>query len=87
MEATDRGEIVLTARRRGGSVVISVSDHGRGVPDADKDKLFLPYFSTKRGGTGLGLAIVHRIVHDHDGRISVHDNEPAGTRFEIELPA
>jgi two-component system nitrogen regulation sensor histidine kinase NtrY len=87
MEATDRGEIVLTARRRGRSVVISVSDQGRGVPDADKDKLFLPYFSTKSGGTGLGLAIVHRIVHDHDGRISVHDNEPAGTRFEIELPA
>jgi len=77
VEATDCGEIRVTARRA----------PGRGVPDIDKEKLFLPYFSTKGRGTGLGLAIVHRIVNDHDGRISVHDNYPKGTRFEIELPA
>jgi len=53
----------------------------------DKEKLFLPYFSTKGRGTGLGLAIVHRIVRDHDGHITVHDNQPKGTRFHIELPA
>ena len=87
VEATDRGEIKVSARRATHRVVIEVADPGRGVPDADKDKLFLPYFSTKGRGTGLGLAIVHRIVNDHDGRISVHDNYPKGTRFEIELPA
>jgi two-component system, NtrC family, nitrogen regulation sensor histidine kinase NtrY len=87
VEATDSGEIRVTARRAPHRVVIEVADPGRGVPDADKDKLFLPYFSTKGRGTGLGLAIVHRIVNDHDGRISVHDNYPKGTRFEIELPA
>ncbi len=87
VEATDAGEIRLTARRDGQNVVISVSDPGRGVADGDKEKLFLPYFSTKRRGTGLGLAIVHRIVRDHDGQITVHDNHPKGTRFEIELPA
>lgn len=87
VEATDAGEIRVTARRAPHRVVIEVADPGRGVPDADKDKLFLPYFSTKGRGTGLGLAIVHRIVNDHDGRISVHDNHPRGTRFEIELPA
>jgi two-component system nitrogen regulation sensor histidine kinase NtrY len=87
VEATDSGEIRVTARRAPHRVVIEVADPGRGVPDADKDKLFLPYFSTKGRGTGLGLAIVHRIVNDHDGRISVHDNYPRGTRFEIELPA
>ena len=87
VEATDCGEIRVTARRAPHRVVIEVADPGRGVPDIDKEKLFLPYFSTKGRGTGLGLAIVHRIVNDHDGRISVHDNYPKGTRFEIELPA
>ena len=87
VEATDSGEVRVSARRAPHRVVIEVADPGRGVPDSDKDKLFLPYFSTKGRGTGLGLAIVHRIVNDHDGRISVHDNHPKGTRFEIELPA
>jgi two-component system nitrogen regulation sensor histidine kinase NtrY len=87
VEATEAGEIRVSARRAQHRVVIEVADPGRGVPDRDKDKLFLPYFSTKGRGTGLGLAIVHRIVRDHDGQISVHDNHPKGTRFEIELPA
>jgi two-component system nitrogen regulation sensor histidine kinase NtrY len=87
IEATDHGAIRLALEKREHSIVLQVTDPGRGVPDSDKDKLFLPYFSTKGRGTGLGLAIVHRIVHDHDGRISVHDNLPKGTRFEIELPA
>ena len=87
VEATECGEVLVSARRAPHRVVIEVADPGRGVPDADKEKLFLPYFSTKGRGTGLGLAIVHRIVNDHDGRISVHDNYPKGTRFEIELPA
>ncbi|HSY52474.1 MAG TPA: ATP-binding protein [Thermoanaerobaculia bacterium] len=87
VEATESGEVRVSARRAPHRVVIEVADPGRGVPDADKEKLFLPYFSTKGRGTGLGLAIVHRIVNDHDGRISVHDNHPKGTRFEIELPA
>jgi two-component system nitrogen regulation sensor histidine kinase NtrY len=87
VEATEAGEVRVSARRAPHRVVIEVADPGRGVPDADKEKLFLPYFSTKGRGTGLGLAIVHRIVNDHDGRISVHDNHPRGTRFEIELPA
>ncbi|HET7435493.1 MAG TPA: ATP-binding protein [Thermoanaerobaculia bacterium] len=87
VEATESGDIRVSARRAPHRVVIEVADPGRGVPDADKEKLFLPYFSTKGRGTGLGLAIVHRIVRDHDGHIHVHDNHPKGTRFEIELPA
>ncbi|HWW60134.1 MAG TPA: ATP-binding protein [Thermoanaerobaculia bacterium] len=87
VEATEAGEIRVSARRAPHRVVIEVADPGRGVPDTDKEKLFLPYFSTKRRGTGLGLAIVHRIVRDHDGQIFVHDNYPRGTRFEIKLPA
>ncbi|MBI3624830.1 MAG: PAS domain S-box protein [Candidatus Rokubacteria bacterium] len=65
---------------------ILVSDNGVGIPPEDKEKLFLPYFSTKTAGTGLGLAIVHQIVTDHGGRIWVEDNAPKGSRFIIELP-
>jgi len=63
-----------------------VADPGRGVPDADKDKLFLPYFSTKGRGTGLGLAIVHRIVTLHGGRVSAENREEGGARVVIALP-
>ena len=51
-----------------------------------KEKLFLPYFSTKQRGTGLGLAIVSRTVEDHRGSLRVEENQPAGTRFVLELP-
>jgi PAS domain S-box-containing protein len=65
---------------------IVVSDNGPGISPADRDKLFMPYYSTKRRGSGLGLAIVRRIVVEHGGSIEVEDNTPAGTRFVIELP-
>ncbi len=65
---------------------IVVADTGHGVTSEVKEKLFLPYFSTKRRGTGLGLAIVSRIVEDHHGSIRVEENSPVGTRFIVELP-
>jgi len=67
-------------------VRIEVADQGVGISPEDKERLFLPYFSTKKGGTGLGLAIVNRIVTDHQGSIRVEDNYPRGTRFIIDLP-
>jgi len=66
---------------------VCVADSGCGVSRADKEKLFLPYFSTKARGTGLGLAIVSHIVTDHHGRVRVEDNYPNGARFIIELNA
>ena len=65
---------------------ILVSDNGPGIPPADRDKLFMPYYSTKRRGSGLGLAIVRRIIAEHGGSIEVADNVPSGTVFTIELP-
>jgi len=84
-----RGTIEVTAHRdpAHGSLRIEVADDGPGIPPEDRDRLFLPYFSTKKKGTGLGLAIVHRIVTDHHGRIAVEDNRPRGVRFVVELPA
>ncbi|MEC4684876.1 MAG: ATP-binding protein [Nitrospirota bacterium] len=67
-------------------VKIELADKGAGIRDEDKEKLFLPYFSTSKGGTGLGLAIVHRIITEHGGIIRIADNEPKGTVFAIELP-
>ncbi len=68
------------------TVVLTVSDSGPGISPQDKERLFLPYFSTKERGTGLGLAIVSRIVGEHGGTIRVEDNRPTGTRFIVELP-
>jgi nitrogen fixation/metabolism regulation signal transduction histidine kinase len=68
------------------AVELIVSDTGHGVSRDVKERLFLPYFSTKQRGTGLGLAIVSRIVEDHRGSIRVEENKPVGSRFVIELP-
>jgi len=89
VEAMERkGSIVVeTHRDPANSVVrIVVADDGPGIPPAERDKLFLPYYSTKRRGSGLGLAIVRRIIAEHGGNIDVGDNTPRGTRFTIELP-
>jgi two-component system nitrogen regulation sensor histidine kinase NtrY len=68
------------------TIELIVADSGNGVSPEDKEKLFLPYFSTKRRGTGLGLAIVSHIVAEHGAQIRVEDNEPSGARFTIEIP-
>jgi two-component system nitrogen regulation sensor histidine kinase NtrY len=66
-------------------VTIHCADSGPGISDEMKERLFIPYFSTKGSGRGLGLAIVHRIISEHNGSITVEDNQPNGTRFIIEL--
>ncbi len=71
----------------GETVEISVADSGHGISPEDKDRLFLPHFSTKERGTGLGLAIAARIVEEHGGAIRVEDNSPMGARFVVVLPA
>lgn len=65
---------------------LEIRDNGPGIAAPDKARIFEPYYTTKPGGTGLGLAIVNTIVADHHGDISVFDNNPRGTRFNLELP-
>ncbi len=67
-------------------VVIEVEDNGPGMTDEVKNRVFEPYFSTKKEGTGLGLSIAKRIVNDHDGFIRVRSNPEEGTQFLIEIP-
>ena len=69
-----------------GHARIIVADDGPGISAEDKEKLFLPYFSTKVAGMGLGLPIVHEIVSEHGGTIWIEDNQPKGSRFVIEVP-
>jgi len=82
------GRIEISTRylRPLGIARLEVADTGCGIPPEVKDRLFEPYFSTKKEGTGLGLAIVATIVADHQAFIRVRDNEPRGSRFIIELP-
>jgi len=71
----------------GDAVEIEISDSGHGISPEDKEKLFLPHFSTKGRGTGLGLAIASRIIAEHNGTIRVEDNAPTGARFVMRFPA
>jgi two-component system, NtrC family, nitrogen regulation sensor histidine kinase NtrY len=79
-------EVEIVHLADAGRVQVVVSDSGTGINPEDKDKLFLPYFSTKTNGMGLGLPIVHEIVTEHGGIILVEDNQPRGSRFVMELP-
>ena len=65
---------------------IVVADTGHGLNDEMRERLFLPYFSTKQRGTGLGLAIASKIIQEHSGAIRAEQNTPAGARFIVELP-
>jgi two-component system nitrogen regulation sensor histidine kinase NtrY len=66
--------------------VVEIADNGPGIPASDKNRIFEPYFTTKRGGTGLGLAIVSSVISEHQGEIRVFDNHPNGAKFVITLP-
>ncbi len=78
---------VITEPVGADTVELVIADTGCGVSAEEKEKLFLPYFSTKGRGTGLGLAIVSHILAEHGAQIRVEDNRPSGARFVIEIPA
>ncbi|MDE1152084.1 MAG: ATP-binding protein [Micavibrio sp.] len=69
-----------------GMIEMVVADTGPGVTDDMRERLFLPYFSTKQRGTGLGLSIAAKIMQDHQGTIRAEKNMPTGARFLLELP-
>lgn len=85
----DEGGIVIRTQYlpEAGRVLLEVADTGQGFPPEDRDRLFLPYYSTKSPMGGLGLAIVSRIVVEHGGVIRAEENQPKGTRVLIDLPA
>ena len=76
-----------TCLMENGMVELTIADSGSGLTDEMRERLFLPYFSTKQRGTGLGLAIAAKIIQEHQGTIRAEKNEPAGAKFIIELRA
>ena len=76
---------IETSLLESGMVELVIADSGSGLTDEMRERLFLPYFSTKQRGTGLGLAIAAKIVQEHQGSIRAEKNEPAGAKFIVEL--
>ncbi len=84
--AAGRVEVTTRYLQAVGIARLEVADTGCGIPADIKERLFEPYFSTKKDGTGLGLAIVATVVAEHQAFIRVRDNLPRGSRFIIEIP-
>ncbi len=82
----EKGLIHITLKIEEEQLILEIADTGKGIPDIEKEKLFLPYFSTREDGTGLGLAIANKIIGDHGGTIKVRDNYPKGAIFSIYVP-
>jgi two-component system nitrogen regulation sensor histidine kinase NtrY len=77
--------LLSTCLLENGMVELVITDTGSGLTDEMRERLFLPYFSTKQRGTGLGLAIAAKIIQEHQGSIRAEKNEPAGARFIVEF--
>jgi len=80
----EKGSGKIETSVQNGRAILHHHDSGNGIPEEIRQKIFEPYFSTKKSGMGLGLAIVKRIVEEHKGTISV-ESEKKGTNFTIEL--
>ena len=82
-----RGTIDVEVRRDGGGLVVTIADHGPGIPDELRQRVFEPYFTTKQDGTGLGLALVRQTIEAHSGTITVGETPGGGAMFSIVLSA
>ncbi|HEX7320688.1 MAG TPA: ATP-binding protein [bacterium] len=81
------GEINIEFSQDKDKLILVIQDNGPGINKEEQDKIFTPYFTTKKGGTGLGLYIAQRIIYDHEGTIIVESQKGSGTKFTITFPA
>lgn len=81
------GRLDVSVRSERGGVLVSLADHGPGIPDEDRSRIFEPYFTRKSDGTGLGLAIVRQAVDLHHGTVLVRETPGGGATFDVWLPA
>ena len=82
------GEISVTSKveAENGLVLVEFKDNGKGISTENLEKVFVPFFTTKKEGVGLGLGIVERIIQNHNGKVTVESQEGKGTVFTIKLP-
>ena len=83
---TTGGSLTLQTGETSDGIWVSVADTGGGIPEEQINRIFEPFYTTKKKGTGLGLMIVQRIVRAHNGRIELESHEGQGTTFRIWLP-
>ncbi|MFO7462266.1 MAG: ATP-binding protein [Desulfatiglandales bacterium] len=87
IQSSSSGEEILVRTRRSKlEEIVEITDCGCGIPEGEREKIFQPFFSTKKEGTGLGLATAKKIVEAHGGRITFHPNKDKGTTFVVALP-
>jgi signal transduction histidine kinase len=80
------GRVMVSARQQCNQMLLQVVDEGCGIEEADLEKIFDPFYTTKEGGTGLGLAISYQIVAQHGGSITAKKNAGRGMTFDLVLP-
>uniref|UniRef100_A0A7V3RHE8 histidine kinase n=1 Tax=candidate division WOR-3 bacterium TaxID=2052148 RepID=A0A7V3RHE8_UNCW3 len=85
-ESITQPQVFVALEKRKKNIIVKISDNGPGIPKQLLKKVFEPYFTTKKSGTGLGLFIAHKIIQEHNGRISIKSQEGKGTAFTIILP-
>jgi len=83
---SDGGVLTVSTSTSAERGILTVSDTGPGIEEADLDRIFEPFYTTRETGTGLGLSIVHRIVQDHGGEVRVETSRGQGTTFVIRFP-
>ena len=83
---TDRRAEITTERNGNGTICVSVRDHGSGISEEARERLFEQFFTTKKEGLGMGLAIVRSIIEAHAGHISAENSSDGGARFYFTLP-
>jgi signal transduction histidine kinase len=86
MQEKEGGDLTINAFPRAKTVIIAVSDNGGGIPDAAKEKIFKPLFTTKSKGQGFGLAVVKKLVEALNGYIAFETVAGKGTTFIVEIP-
>jgi len=86
LEASEKGRIGIRAWQKKGKVLVRIDDPGRGIPEEDKERIFEPFFSTKKKGMGVGLYLTKKIIEAHEGEIAVKSQTGQGTTFFIQIP-
>jgi two-component system sensor histidine kinase HydH len=89
LDATERvagGRVELSLHRRGGAALIEVADNGAGIRPEHRERIFLPFFTTKPTGTGLGMAIVKKLMDLHGGEVEIDSAPGRGTTVRLVLP-